>query len=81
MTVKIAVTLEYEDEKWHFHSNRLLLFLLLKKLTALSDIFFNFMELCTWLLTSYIEAGAVHVDIFHVTIRRCSLMLWTIVEK
>ena len=39
MTVKIAVTLEYEDEKCHFHSNRLLLFLLLKKLTALSDIF------------------------------------------
>ena len=40
MAVKIAVTPEYEDEKRQFHSNRLLLFLLLKKLTALSDIFF-----------------------------------------
>ena len=39
MAVKIAVTPEYEDGKRHFHSNRLLLFLLLKKLTALSDIF------------------------------------------
>ena len=42
MAVKIAVNPEYEDEKWQFHSNRLHLFLLLKKLTALSDIFFNF---------------------------------------
>ena len=40
MAVKIAVTPEYEDEKRQFHSNRLLLVLLLKKLTALSDIFF-----------------------------------------
>ena len=40
MAVKIAVTPEYEDEKRRFHSNRLLLFLLLIKLTALSDIFF-----------------------------------------
>ena len=51
MTVKIAVTPEYEDEKRQFHSNRLLLVLLLKKLTDLSDIFFNFWKLCTWLLT------------------------------
>ena len=49
MAVKIAVTPEYEDEKRQFHSNRLLLVLLLKKLTALSDIFFNFWKLCTWL--------------------------------
>ena len=42
MTVKIAVTPDYEDEKRQFHSNRLLLFLLLKKLTALSDIFLTF---------------------------------------
>ena len=42
MAVKIAVTPEYEDEKRQFHSNRLLLFLLLKKLTALSDIFLTF---------------------------------------
>ena len=49
MAVKIAVTPEYEDEKRQFHSNRLLLALLLKQLTALSDIFFNFWKLCTWL--------------------------------
>ena len=46
----MAVTQEYEDEKRHVHSNRLLLILLQKKLTALSDIFFNFWRLCTWLL-------------------------------
>ena len=40
MAVKIAVTREYEEKKRHVHSNRLLLFLLQKKLTALSDIFF-----------------------------------------
>ena len=51
MAVKIAVTPEYEDEKRQFHSIRLLLFLLLKKLNASSDIFFNFWKLCTWLLT------------------------------
>ena len=39
MAVKIAVTPKYEDEKRQIHSNRLLLYLLLKKLTALSDIF------------------------------------------
>ena len=44
MAMKIAVTPEYEDEKRQFHSNGLLLFLLLKKLTALSDIFFYFLE-------------------------------------
>ena len=53
MAVKIAVTPEYADEKRHFHSNRLLLFLLLKKLTALSDIFLNFWKLCTWLFNDY----------------------------
>ena len=42
MAVKIAVTPEYEDEKRQFHSNRLLLFLLLKKFTALSDRFLTF---------------------------------------
>ena len=50
MAVKFAVTREsgeYEDEKRRIHSNRLLLFLLQKKLTALSDIFFNFWRLCT----------------------------------
>ena len=47
MAVKIAVTPEYEDEKRHFHSNRLLLVLLLKNVTALSDMFFNFWKLCT----------------------------------
>ena len=40
MAVKIAVTREYEDEERHVHSNRLFLFLLQKKLTALSKIFF-----------------------------------------
>ena len=47
MVVKIAVTPEYEDKKRQFHSNRLLLILLLKQLAALSDIFFNFWKLCT----------------------------------
>ena len=42
MAAKIAVTWEYEDEKRHVHSNRLLLCLLQKKLTALSDIFLIF---------------------------------------
>ena len=42
MAVKIAVTREYEDEKRHVHSNRLHLFLLQKKLTALSHIFLTF---------------------------------------
>ena len=37
MAVKIAVTPEYEDEKRQFHSIRLLLFFVAKKLTALSD--------------------------------------------
>ena len=53
MAVKIAVTPEYEDEKRQFHSSRLLLFLLPKKLTALSDIFFNIWKLCTWLYYLY----------------------------
>ena len=39
MTVKIAVAPDYADEKRQFHLNRLLLFLLLKKLYALSHIF------------------------------------------
>ena len=47
MAVKIAVTPEYADEKKTVSLKRLLLFLLLKKLTALSDIFFNFLKLCT----------------------------------
>ena len=54
MAEKIAVTPDYEDEKRQFHSDRLLLFLLLKKLTALTalgDIFFNFWKLCTRLLS------------------------------
>ena len=42
--MKIALTPKYEDEKEQIHSNRLLLYLLLKKLTALSDIFFQLLE-------------------------------------
>ena len=42
--MKNAVTLEYEDEKIDFHSIRLLLCLLQKKLTALSDVFFLLLE-------------------------------------
>ena len=42
MTMKIAVSPEYEYEKWHFHSNRLILILLQKELTALSDTFLTF---------------------------------------
>ena len=41
MAVKIAVTTEYEDEK-----RQVTFVLSLKKLTALSDIFFNFLKLC-----------------------------------
>ena len=47
MTMKIAVNSEYEDEKRHFHSDRLLLILLQIYLTALGDIFFNLWKLCT----------------------------------
>ena len=50
MAVKIAVTREYEDEKRHVHSNRLLLSLLQKKSTAFSDICFNFWRLFAWLV-------------------------------
>ena len=42
MTMKIAVSPEYDYEKRHFHSNRLILILLQKELTALSDTFFSF---------------------------------------
>ena len=35
MTMKIAVTPEYEDEKRHFHSGRLLLVLLQKIINCL----------------------------------------------
>ena len=42
MTMKIVVSPEYDYEKRHFHSNRLILILLQKELTALSDAFLNF---------------------------------------
>ena len=42
MAVKIAVTREYEDDKRHVHSNRLLFVFVAKKVTALSDIFLTF---------------------------------------
>ena len=38
--MKIAVSPEYDYEKRLFHSNRLILILLQKELTALSDTFF-----------------------------------------
>ena len=63
MTVKIAVTPEYADEKRRFHSNRLLLFLLLKKLTALSDIFFNVWKLCTCLVMSLLGSVICHESV------------------
>ena len=40
MIMKIAVNLEYEDEKRHFYSDRLPLILLQKCLYASSDIIF-----------------------------------------
>ena len=43
--MKIAVSPEYDYEKRLFHSNRLILILLQKELTALSDTFFNFWRL------------------------------------
>ena len=45
MIMKIAVSPEYDYEKKLFHSNRLILILLQKELTALSDTFFNFWRL------------------------------------
>ena len=39
-TMKIVVSPEYDYEKRHFHSIRLILILLQKELTALSDTFF-----------------------------------------
>ena len=42
MTIKIALTPEYQDDKRHFHSDRLLLILLQKTLTALSGILLTF---------------------------------------
>ena len=72
MSVKIAATPDYEDEKRQFHSNRKLLFLLLKKLTALSDIFFNFWKLCTWLLN--VDQGLLHRCMFAVKAGRQCLL-------
>ena len=46
MAVKIAVTPEYADEKDSFTQTGYFCFAA-KKLTALSDIFFNFRKLCT----------------------------------
>ena len=51
MAVKIAVTLEYEDEKKTVSLKQVTFAFVAKKLTALSDIFFNFWKLCTWLLS------------------------------
>ena len=42
MTMEIAVSPEYDYEKRRFHSNRLILVLLQKELTALSDTFLTF---------------------------------------
>ena len=47
MAVKIAVTREYEDEKRHDSLKQVTFVFVAKKLTALSDIFFNFWRLCT----------------------------------
>ena len=69
MAVKIALTPEYADEKRQFHSNRLLLFLLLKKLTALSDIFLNFWKLCTSFRCFYSANKYLNVnDCWHLNI-------------
>ena len=45
--MKFTITPEFEGDKRHFHSNRLRLLLLQKTLTASSDIFLNFLGLCT----------------------------------
>ena len=45
--LKFTITLESEDEKRHFHSDRLLLFLMKKMKTALSDLTINVLRLCT----------------------------------
>ena len=39
MSMKTTITSEFEREKRHFHSSRLLLLLMRKKITASSDIF------------------------------------------
>ena len=46
MTLKFPITLESEGEKRHIHSYRLLLLLVKKKLTALSDLIINVLKLC-----------------------------------
>ena len=45
--MKIAVTPEYADEKKTVSLKQVTFVFLLKKLTALSDIFLNFWKLCT----------------------------------
>ena len=47
MAVKIAVTPEYEDEKKTVSLKQVTFVFVAKKLTALSDFFFNFLKLCT----------------------------------
>ena len=47
MAVKIAVTPKYEDEKKTVSLKQVTFDFVAKKLTALSDIFFNFWKLCT----------------------------------
>ena len=46
MTIEIVVSPEYDYEKSHFQSNRLIFYFVAKELTALSDTFFNFWRLC-----------------------------------
>ena len=76
MAVKIAVSREFEDEKRHVHSDRLLLFLMQKKLTALSDIFCKLLEVMH--LTDYCYSalltwnqGATKKDIYMFYINHC----------
>ena len=42
MTMTIAVSPEYDYEKRHFHSNRLMLIFVAKILTALSETYLTF---------------------------------------
>ena len=68
MTLKIPITQESEGEKRHFHSYRLLLFLMNKKLTALSDLIINILKLCNipdWYIEVYptLNGGYLEVNL------------------
>ena len=73
MTMKIAVSSEYDHGKRHFYSNRLILVLLQKLLTALSDTFFNLWRLCPRLIIAFLNDNSLCVHICMSYINRVSV--------